>query len=99
MAIISSAHAAETRAGDPRGRGRAGGEAHHEGAFRPSRPRISRRSSSGSSLIFGLLYVLMSRIALPRVGGIIENRESQDRRDLDASREMQAKAQAAAAAQ
>ncbi|PWB84197.1 MAG: ATPase [Methylocystaceae bacterium] len=48
------------------------------------------------ALIFGLLYVLMSRIALPRIGSILSERESRIEGDLLASRELQAKAQAAA---
>lgn len=47
-------------------------------------------------LIFGLLYVLMSRIALPRVASILREREHKISSDLDASRELQNKAQAAA---
>lgn len=49
------------------------------------------------ALIFGLLYVLMSRIALPRIGSILSERESRIESDLLASRALQTKAQAAAA--
>ncbi|MBG0809305.1 ATPase [Methylosinus sp. H3A] len=49
------------------------------------------------ALIFGVLYVLMSRIALPRIGSILSERESRIESDLFASRELQGKAQAAAA--
>ncbi|MBY6243654.1 ATPase [Methylosinus sp. Sm6] len=49
------------------------------------------------ALIFGMLYVLMSRVALPRIGSILSERESRIESDLSASRELQAKAQAAAA--
>lgn len=49
------------------------------------------------ALIFGLLYVLMSRIALPRIGTILSDRETRIESDLAASRELQSKAQAAAA--
>ena len=41
-------------------------------AFRRSRRRRSPRSSSGSSITFVALYLLISRIALPRIGGILE---------------------------
>ncbi|ARN83868.1 ATPase [Methylocystis bryophila] len=47
-------------------------------------------------LIFGLLYLLMSRIALPRVAGILTTRETTINTDLDAARASQAKAQIAA---
>ncbi|BBU60861.1 ATP synthase subunit b 2 [Methylosinus sp. C49] len=50
------------------------------------------------ALTFGLLYLLMSRIALPRIGSILHDRESRIESDLFASRELQAKAQEAAAA-
>jgi F-type H+-transporting ATPase subunit b len=49
------------------------------------------------ALIFGVLYVLLSRIALPRVASILGERETKIANDLDASRELQTKAQAAAA--
>jgi len=49
------------------------------------------------ALIFGLLYVLMSRVALPRVASILHERERKISSDLDASRELQTKAEAAAA--
>ncbi|MBI1868683.1 MAG: ATPase [Methylocystis sp.] len=49
------------------------------------------------ALIFGVLYALMARIALPRVASILSDRESAIETDLLASRELQAKAQSAAA--
>ncbi|CAN2534702.1 MAG TPA: ATPase [Methylosinus sp.] len=49
------------------------------------------------ALIFGALYILMSRIALPRIGSILSERESRIESDLFASRELQGKAQAASA--
>jgi F-type H+-transporting ATPase subunit b len=49
------------------------------------------------AIIFGLLYVLLARIALPRVASILSDRETQISNDLDASRQLQMKAQAAAA--
>ena len=50
------------------------------------------------AIIFGLLYVLMSRIALPRVANILEARRARIARDLDDARAMQDQAQAASAA-
>jgi F-type H+-transporting ATPase subunit b len=101
MAIISSAHAAEAELetqATHESVGAPGGEAHHEGGFPPFQTENFAPQLVWLALIFGLLYLLMSRIALPRVGGIIESREKKIAGDLDASREMQAKAQAAAAA-
>lgn len=101
MAIISSAHAAEAEQETHETHesvGATGGEAHHEGGFPPFQTENFAPQLVWLVLIFGFLYILMSRLALPRVGGIIENREQKIASDLDASREMQAKAQAAAAA-
>ena len=44
------------------------------------------------------VFLYERRVALPRVGGILENRETKIASDLEASREMQSKAQAAARA-
>jgi F-type H+-transporting ATPase subunit b len=101
MASISSAQAAEAEQethATVESVGVSGGEAHHEGAFPPFQTENFAPQLVWLVLIFGFLYILMSRIALPRVGGIIENREAKIASDLDASRDMQAKAQAAAAA-
>ncbi|WP_457795651.1 F0F1 ATP synthase subunit B family protein [Methylocystis sp. S23] len=106
MAIISSAQAASAQAAEAEQEtpathesvGAPGGEAHHEGVFPPFQTENFAPQLVWLALIFGFLYILMSRLALPRVGGIIENREQKIAADLDASREMQAKAQAAAAA-
>lgn len=100
MAIITSAYAAsdaeqethESVGAVPRG------EAHHEGGFPPFETSNFAPQLFWLVVIFGLLYVLMSRLALPRVGNILSDREARISADLDASREMQAKAQAAAAA-
>jgi F-type H+-transporting ATPase subunit b len=43
-------------------------------------------------LAFGALYLLMSRIALPRVGAILENRQSRISGDLDSAAAMQKQA-------
>ncbi|WP_246720891.1 ATPase [Methylocystis sp. H4A] len=96
MAIISSAFAAEGEQTTHEAVG--AGEAHHEGVFPPFQTENFAPQIFWLVIIFGLLYVLMSRIALPRVGGIIENRGAKIALDLGAAREMQSKAQAAAAA-
>jgi F-type H+-transporting ATPase subunit b len=96
MAIISSAFAAEGEQETHESVG--AGEAHHEGAFPPFQTENFAPQIFWLVVIFGLLYVLMSRIALPRVGGIIENRGAKIAGDLGAARDMQSKAQAAAAA-
>ncbi len=49
-------------------------------------------------VVFGLLYWMMSRIALPRVGAILENRRSRIEGDLADAARMQQQATAASAA-
>lgn len=48
-------------------------------------------------IIFGALYWLMSRVALPRVGGILEARHSRIQGDLSEAARMQEQATAASA--
>lgn len=96
MAIITFAFAAEGEQTTHESVG--AGEAHQEGAFPPFQTENFAPQIFWLVIIFGLLYVLMSRIALPRVGGIIENRGAKIAADLGAARDMQSKAQAAAAA-
>lgn len=114
MAIISPAAAQEAAPHDTQEAGggaeaagaehigagatQAHGGAHESGGFPPFESQNFAPQLVWLALIFGLLYVLMSRIALPRVGRILSNRESKIAADLDASREMQAKAQSAALA-
>jgi len=98
MTIIFPAFAAESEQETHETVGAAGGEAHHEGGFPPFQQENFAPQIVWLIGIFGILYLLMSRVALPRVGGILENRETKIASDLEASREMQAKAQAAARA-
>ena len=49
-------------------------------------------------LVFGTLYWLMSRVALPRVGAILETRQARIDRDLNDANHMQEQAAAASAA-
>jgi F-type H+-transporting ATPase subunit b len=98
MTFISSALAAEGAQETHESVGAPGGEAHHEGGFPPFQTENFAPQIVWLVVIFSVLYLLMSRLALPRVGGIIENRAAKIAADLDASREMQAEAQAAAKA-
>jgi F-type H+-transporting ATPase subunit b len=50
------------------------------------------------AIVFSTLYVLMSRVIVPRLGGIIEDRRQRIEGDLQTAAAMQEKAQAAAEA-
>jgi F-type H+-transporting ATPase subunit b len=50
------------------------------------------------AVTFGALYLLMARVALPKLGGLIETRKARIAKDLDDAAAMQQKADAAAAA-
>ena len=93
LSMISSAQAAENLQETHESVG-----AHHEAGFPPFQTENFAPQIVWLVLIFGVLYLLMSRLALPRVGGILEERAQKIVTDLDASRDMQAKAQAAATA-
>lgn len=50
------------------------------------------------AISFGVLYYVMSKIALPKVGAVIENRKARIAKDLNDAAAMQQQADAAAAA-
>ncbi|HEX2134654.1 MAG TPA: F0F1 ATP synthase subunit B', partial [Microvirga sp.] len=50
------------------------------------------------AISFGLLYMLLSRVVLPRLGGIIEARREAIARDLDQAAAMKTRAEEAGAA-
>jgi len=59
------------------------GGAHEDVGFPPFNPDTFAPQLIWLALTFGALYLLMSRIALPRIGEIIEEREDRIRRDLE----------------
>lgn len=60
-------------------------DAHGSGGFPPFNPSTFSSQLIWLALTFGLLYVLLKRIALPRVGDVIEERRDRIVRDLDAA--------------
>lgn len=60
-------------------------DAHGSGGFPPFNPTTFSSQLIWLALTFGLLYLLLKRIALPRVGEVIEERRDRIVRDLDAA--------------
>nr|WP_108462025.1 F0F1 ATP synthase subunit B [Devosia naphthalenivorans] len=74
-----------------------GGE-HESGVFPPFDPATFPSQLLWLAITFGALYLLMSKIALPRIGGILENRKSIIDADLAAADASRQKTEAAIAA-
>lgn len=73
----------------------AGGEDSSEGAFPPFDPTYFATQIFWLFLTFGILYFLLSKIFLPRIGQTIEERSSRIADDLDAASRMQKEAEEA----
>ena len=71
------------------------GGAHAKGPFPPFDPATFAPQLIWLAVVFGALYVLMSRVALPRIENILETRRARIAGDLDDAAEMQQKAQSA----
>lgn len=66
-------------------------EAAHEGAAAPFPPFDTSTFPSQLfwlALLFGFLYIVLSRFILPRLGGVLEHRESSIANDLDEAARM-----------
>lgn len=71
---------------------------HGEGPFPPFDPEFFVPQLIWLVISFAILYVAMSRIALPRVGGILESRRERIAGDLDKAAELQEQTDEAIAA-
>jgi F-type H+-transporting ATPase subunit b len=100
--VEGAEHAVDATHADPTADTHATTEAHggeHEsGVFPPFDPATFPSQLLWLALTFGALYLLMSRIALPRIGGILENRKSIIDADLAAADASRQKTDAAIAA-
>lgn len=75
-----------------------GAEAVAEAAFPPFDPTYFASQLFWLAISFVLLYVLLSRFVLPRIGGAIEERRDRIADNLDAAAEMKAQAEETEAA-
>ena len=68
---------------------------HGEGGFPPFDPRHFLSQIGWLVLSFGALYLLMSRVTLPRIGRILEERHDRIARDLEEASQRRAESEAA----
>jgi F-type H+-transporting ATPase subunit b len=71
---------------------------HAEGGFPPFDPAHFPSQILWLAIIFGLFYLFLKRVALPRVGNILEVRRERIAHDLDQAAKMKGEADAAVAA-
>ncbi|WP_244486673.1 F0F1 ATP synthase subunit B [Aurantimonas sp. Leaf443] len=71
---------------------------HGEGGFPPMSTEFFPSQLLWLAITFGIFYLVMKRLVLPRIGGTIENRRDRIALDLNAAEQMRAEADAAQAA-
>lgn len=74
------------------------GGAEHGGAFPPFDSSTFASQILWLAITFGLFYVLMSKVVLPRIGGILEARHDKIAKDLEEANRLKASSDAAGAA-
>jgi len=100
LTFVTSAYAQEEPHAVPEGEVHAETEAHggaHD-VFPPFDPATFGSQLFWLVLCFGALYLLMSRVALPRIGSILEERDNRIAGDLAAAGRMKQETDAAIAA-
>jgi F-type H+-transporting ATPase subunit b len=75
-----------------------GGGGHETGVFPPFDSTSFPSQLLWLAITFGLFYLLMARVALPRLGAIIETRKNRIDQDLDEARRLKDEADHASAA-
>ncbi|MCY0094105.1 F0F1 ATP synthase subunit B [Hoeflea ulvae] len=78
--------------------GAIGGEDHASGAFPPFDSSSFASQLLWLAITFGLFYLLMARVIVPRIGGILEHRRDRIAQDLDEANRLKEEADAAIAA-
>jgi F-type H+-transporting ATPase subunit b len=63
--------------------GAVGGDAHGGGVFPPFNPEYFASQLLWLAITFGVFYLLMARVIVPRIGGILEHRRDRIAQDLD----------------
>jgi len=99
--VDDAAHGTDTHAdptADTHATTEAHGGEHDSGVFPPFDPATFPSQLLWLAITFGALYLLMSKVALPRVGSILENRKSLIDADLAAADASRQKTDAAIAA-
>ena len=72
--------------------------AHEGGSFPPFDPTYFASQLLWLAIVFGAFYVLMSRVAIPRIGAIVDARKDKMARDLAEAQRLKSETDAAAAA-
>ena len=72
-------------------------EGGHKGAFPPLDPANFAPQIIWLAITFAMLYWLLSKIALPRIGEVIEERRDRIQRDIDAAEALKAETERAIA--
>ncbi|HEY4192616.1 MAG TPA: F0F1 ATP synthase subunit B [Mesorhizobium sp.] len=73
-------------------------EAAHEGTFPPFDPATFASQIFWLVITFGLFYLFLKRIVMPRLAGIFDTRSSRIFQDLDQANKLKSEAEAAVAA-
>jgi len=99
MFVVTQAHAeSNPTEGTHSETGANGGEAHTSGVFPPFDSSTFASQLLWLAITFGLFYLLMSKVLVPRIGGILEHRRDRIAQDLDEANRLKEEADNAIAA-